>query len=89
MLDEENCVYIIGERKIPLTKGETELLSDLILNKHRFVTINELAMYVLGDPDRVWGLKHIMQTLREKLHGEIRLEVKYSRGYRIRYIGGE
>ncbi len=87
MLDETTySFYGADGREIYLGKKSTEILSFLILNKHRCVPQEEIIklMWLETPTEKNCArLGQIIRRLNEKLKGEARILIKKSVGYRI------
>lgn len=87
MLDETTYLFYGNEgRVIHLGRRSTELLSYLILNKHRFVSQEELIskMWVEFPTRRNRArLRESVWRINAKLRGEARIQIKKNVGYKI------
>lgn len=87
MLDETTYLFYGNKgRVIHFGRSSTELLSYLILSKHRFVSQEELIskMWVeLPTRRNRARLRESVWRINEKLKGEARIQIKKRVGYRI------
>ena len=85
MLDEETNVFIAENREIHLNIPEGKVLGYLIANKHRCVTVKEMARVLGYATDSV---RRAIHDLRSKLGRVLNIEMRgYNIGYRVEYIG--
>ncbi len=89
MLDEINCWYYDKRKLIDLTPNETKLLSILIDNKYRIVSIQEICTKVFNDYKNIKiyenSIKLLISRLNKKINFSIKIQSKYKKGYYLKW----
>lgn len=85
MLDTDNWRYIGKNKTIELTYKENEILAYIIEHKERIVTYEELmkidAQKYINKKSSYVAIARIINRLRQKLAGELRIKTRTSLGF--------
>ena len=79
ILDEDNHKFYVNNEVIDLSIAESSILSILIKNKNRYISISRIE----NNPNRYKIIRSYINRINEKMNNHIKIVNKYKLGYKI------
>lgn len=83
IFDEDNHKFYVGNEVIELTVAESSILSILIKNRDRYISISRIE----SNPNRHKTTVAYIKRINEKMNNHLKIVNKYRLGYKINTYG--